>query len=302
MIAAGTVAKVVAPIVAAAAFGAAVVVTYGGSASAVGDARSWIDDPLSTTALTAGRIEVVAHATDPEGVDTVRLLVDGHQVATRSGRGRRLARARFRWDATAGTHVLTVAAEGTQGTEGMPAQVVVGVDHPGPEEPGPATTSPTVSTAEVTTAAPTSTPGTTIPATTTSAGPSTTGAPTPSTAKPATSTTLPPPTTPPTTGACTPGIPNAVAPRDGARLALGPILSWDPSGSCPADAFVVQVSLDAATFARPAEATVFVTQWGPAPLAGCGPYWWRVAAISRAGSTRSEWSTPRAYTLDARGC
>lgn len=97
--------------------------------------RAWIDTPLMGSVLERAPVPVLGHATDPDGVARLELVVDGAVVAveeptrSRDGAAPVLAFARLRWRApTLGRHVLVVTGIDPAGERGSPAQVVVEVE------------------------------------------------------------------------------------------------------------------------------------------------------------------------------
>ena len=74
--------------------------------SAAGPA-AWVDDPLDGSVRPAdtGQLTVVAHATDPDGIDTVILSVDGDEVDTSTAAPDQLVTARAALDPTRAGHL-----------------------------------------------------------------------------------------------------------------------------------------------------------------------------------------------------
>lgn len=96
--------------------------------------RAWIDTPLMGSVLERAPVRVLGHATDPDGVARLELVVDGAVVAveeparSRDGVAPVLASARLAWRApTPGRHVLVVTGIDPGGERGFPAQAVIEV-------------------------------------------------------------------------------------------------------------------------------------------------------------------------------
>jgi hypothetical protein len=277
------------------AVGAAYVLVADPTPALAGVPQAWIDDPLPGTVVVGGPIEVVAHATDPHGVDEVELRVDGEEVATEDASGDRIVEMQLSWEPPGnGSFELAVRGRSSSGW-GAPGTVTV-----------------RVAAAEV--APPTSTPGTTLvpgqpaPSSTSSTGTSSTttpgatapgGAPSPTTTPGATvprtsptPTTTTPPRTTPTTNPCANVAPTPAAPANGSSVVNTPRLSWT-FPSCPVDVFLVQVSRDPA-FARfevNASVSSSARSYTTPALASCTTFYWRVAAVrTRVNHFSPTWS------------
>lgn len=153
--------------------------------------RAFIDAPLDGTRLAAGEIEVVVHATAPEGVAAMSLSVDGATAVERTTDGALLVRLRFPWTATDGRHRLELIARTRTGTLTPATAVTVDVGRLAGLDVTPPTEAATTTTSTATTT--TTSTATTSTVATTSSGPAatttTTSAPTPTVPAPTTSTT-----------------------------------------------------------------------------------------------------------------
>jgi hypothetical protein len=179
------------------------VLVPGAGAGEMPDAVAWVDAPLDGSTVPAAPLEIVAHATDPGGVTTVAVSVDGALIATVPFDGRTsLVTARVAWtDVTPGIHLVTAQGRGSSGALGLPAGAVVVVAAEGGATPSPA--------------APTATPSSQP---TPSPGPGATSGPTAtprSTPKPTPRPTPKPTRTPRPTPVCSPPPPNLVFPVNG---------------------------------------------------------------------------------------
>ncbi|MCZ7528473.1 MAG: hypothetical protein M5U14_20140 [Acidimicrobiia bacterium] len=297
---------------------AAVLAVTGGAASAgwvaaaparptpdpVATARAWIDDPLDGTVLPPGPVEVVAHATDPDGVVELVLSVDGEELATRPAGGERLARASFVWEPSDdGSYELRVVGRDRSGDEGEPgtAAVLVSADAEVPAGRSATTTPATTAPGETTTTVPETTTTTIAGPSTTRPGPPATSAP-PGTAPPVTpppattSVTAPPvPTTAPattTTQPC-PGSVTPVVPVGGAVVSGDITFGWSYSGCAPSG-FTLRI--EEAGIPRvevSASGSPYVLSAG---RLGCrGSFTWQVAPV--AGGTTGSWSAEVPFTL-----
>lgn len=260
-------------------------------AAPAADGQAWIDAPLSGTVVGPAAVEVVAHATDPDGVAEVRLDVDGVTVASvvPPDAGEPLVTASLAWTpAEPGLHRLEVFGRDRSGEWGSPGRVRVSVDL----GDGSTTTTSVATTTVTTTLVPDPTttlptrPGTTMPTTT---------------APPVTTSTVPRTTVPPATTVCAVGepTPSGAAGTD----TLTPRLSWTYAGCREPAQFDVQVSRDAG-FAR-VETSGSVgggsRTWTSDPLSDCTSYFWRVRADD--GGSPGPWSSAASFTVQTvRSC
>jgi hypothetical protein len=265
-------------------------------------ARSWIDAPLSGTVVVVAPVEVVAHATDPDGVQEVRLDVDGVMEASVIPEqvGATFVIARFVWTPTSdGLHRLDVQARDSAGGWGAAAttRVTVELAVTGPTTQ-PSTTIPTATTTTSTVPGPTTsrpppttTPRTTVPTPTTRPAPTTTTRPAPTT------TTRPAPTTtvPATTTVCALGTPS---PAGASRTdTLSPILSWSYRGCREPAQFLLQVSRDPG-FARIEQSGAVsgsARSWTAGPLTDCITFYWRITTSD--GGATGAWVSGGSFTI-----
>lgn len=280
----GLVTKALGPLlVAGTAAGATWALTGPVLASSTPEARAWFDAPLAGAILPVGSpVEVVAHATDADGVDVVELRVDGKEETTVTGGGGSLVTVELVWDPPgAGTYELEVRGVDEGDHAGEPGVVTITVG-----EPQTATTTTTAAGATSSSTGSTdTTTTTTLPgSTTTGTGPTTTSPGTTTTTTPAQGTT---------TTTCAKSAPTLVSPPNGSSSRAAPTLAWAYSG-CPVDGFRVEVfDLDGADVGGPAapdqrswDAQGYVTCLGPDY-----PYTWRIGAVI-AGQVRysATWS------------
>jgi len=97
-----------------------------------GGPQAWIDAPLDGAALPVAPYAVVSHATDPKGIASFELSVNGQVVRTdqvdSAQQGQSLAHITQTWNPPApGTYLLEVRAADPSGAFGLPAQVRVTV-------------------------------------------------------------------------------------------------------------------------------------------------------------------------------
>lgn len=282
--------------------GLGLLMTAGGATPTPSATLVWIDQPLDGSQVANAPVAITAHATDPDGVATIVMRIDGTTIPTEIvNDAPALATAVTNWSPTAsGTHELRVVASGSGGHVSEEASAtfsVVGDDTSAVTTMPTATTSTTssstvpvsstttsssIATTTTSTTAPTSTSTTTTVSTVATAPPTTVVTTTPPTTAPPTtspSTTAPPTTSPPTTSPpttsppttttappCVPSTPVPTSPRDGERISTRtPTLSWAYRG-CGPDSFTIDV----------ADNEYF--------LSGRGSY---VASVTVAGAARS---------------
>jgi hypothetical protein len=286
------------------------------------EARAWIDTPLDGAVLPVGLpVEIVAHATDKDGVALVTLRVDGVEETTATGGGGSLVTVPITWKPPGkGTYELEVIGEDDQGGTGDvgAATVTIG-DVPAADGTGPSSTDSTTTTAPAgpgdttTTSAtvvgggdPSSTTSTTDPGAPTTQPSSTTTRPGASTttSRPTTTTTTTRPTTTTTAATtttttappCQAVPPSLASPSDGATLRTSPTLSWVYQG-CPIDGFRVEVRRVVANPPVITSPTLdpSARSWAPPDGFACDgrPWYWRVAALT---GRDLRWSTTWSFT------
>ncbi len=289
--------------------------------SAAGPA-AWVDDPLDGSVLSAdtGQLTVVAHATDPDGIDTVVLSVDGDEVDTTTAAPEQLVTARLRWTPPGpGTYHLAVVGRDPAGhptpaglatvqigtgadqsttTTTVPSSTTVPPDTTAGELAAGSTSSTSDTTS--TTASTSSTTATSQPAsttTTTTRPTTTTTRPTTTTTRPTTTTTTRPTTT---TTACTPSTPRNTAPADGtSTTSRTPTLQWAYS-TCTPDQFQIELSRDPQFLRIETAGSVpgSSTSWTPGTLACGTQYYFHVRAV--VGRSIGAWSTPTSFDVICR--
>lgn len=247
--------------------------------------RAWIDTPLSGSRLPRDPVGVLGHATDPDGVAHLELVVDGAIVAVErprraeSGAARApvLASARLVWRAaTPGRHVLVVTGLDPGGERGFPAQVVIEVER---ERPTPHRT----------------------PRPTNRPRPRTTPRPTPrATARP-----TPRPTQRPTPRPCVPPRPVPESPPDfylvDTPAGNPPTLRWDYAREpdCEPTGYLVRVVDDDGAVVLQRRLRGDVRSFTPSrELANCRVYEWTVRAIGAGGRSRP--SRSRSFAISYR--
>ena len=241
-----------------AALGAAALLAVAGTslAALLGPSPNvWIDAPLDGQVVARGEVAVIGHVTDPRGVTSVRLDVDGVEVGSGlvdDGPGA-LTTVTLSWTAeTAGVHVLSLWALNSDGDDFGPALATVHVD-------GLPSTTATSTTTTATTTPPTTAPPTTAPPTTT--------------APPSTTTTIPATTTLPP---CTVTAPTGLVPNGQQIGSSSTTLTWSYTG-CPADEFEVVVLLEGET---PIDSGLTPNMSWPVSGLSCGSsYTWSVRAF-----------------------
>ena len=255
-------------------------------------AQAWIDRPLDGSSVEVGDVQLIAHATDPDGLAEVVLTIDGDEVHTADGGGEELVTVETTWTPPGpGAFVLMVVGTDDSGHDGEAATATFTVG-----EPGAATTTTTArdgtTTTDTTTGEESTT--TTTDGTSTTAGPGTTTPGTTVTTRPGTTTsTTPPP--------CRPATPSPRTPTPGQRILLTRIpvkFSWNYAG-CGPDHFTVQVSTHPG-FPPPGDdyskqVTVpggdLDVDWEP--LSCNLTYYWRMRAVDAGGS--SAWTSVRSF-------
>lgn len=271
--------KIAAGLAAATVVTAAIVVLTSGGERVLPKPTAWIDDPLHGSVMALGTVQVLAHAADPAGIESLELAVNGIVAGSHPAPGNpAFWMAGFEWIAEApGSAVLRIRARNTSGVWGAPAFVTVhiGVAAVRPSvEPSPSLTPSVGPQPSTTTATPSKKP-TTAPRTTTA---------------------------PPTTAAPCLNLaaPQLVAPEH--RIAIGtftPTLRWNYPGDCLPAGFQVQVSLlrDFSRVDRSGTTDGNGRQWTVSPaLLDCKTYYWRVRSYT--GRTLSAWAGP--YSFDVR--
>lgn len=259
------------------------------SPSATSGSVAWIDHPLDGTEMMPAVVQVTGHGTDPSGVASLALMVDGATVQTVETFGSAIETGHFNWQATPGQHQLVVRLMSVSGNEVSSAPVSITILGRMPEtEPDPTTTTPP----ETTTTLPSETTSTSgaDTTTTTTTGITTTTTLATTTTGPTTTTTTTTPTT--TTTTCPLSAPTLVAPANGSIFEPGS-LQWSYTG-CTATAFVAELAED------PRFGVGFHTitvqqgtplRWNVQPLdlpLGTTIYW-RVRAVN--GPLTGPWST-----------
>lgn len=243
---------------------------------ALAEPRAWIDEPLDGATLAPGEeIMIVAHATDPDGVDLVTLRIDGKPVEARTGGGHPLTTVEFEWvPPTAGEYALEVRGRDDSdfGAPGLATVTVADppeVDEPGGDADDQESTTTTTSGTTTTTTGSDSTTSTSAATTTTRPV---------VTVLPSTPTTRPPP---PTTQ-CQQSPPTLVSPLDRASLRISPTLAWSHQG-CAVDGFRVKVARtpDGTPIATSPTLGPSVRSWAPRGGFPCDgrPVYWQVATI-----------------------
>lgn len=229
--------------------------------------QAWIDQPLNGSLLPLQPVVVTAHATDPDGVASVDLIVDGEAVGTVVvAPPANITVVDFTWIAGApGRYQLTVRGQGVTG-KGSVTSVLVSVE-------GADTAVPTASPSPDSqpTATPTTSP-TAQPTVTTTAAP---------TASPTAQATASP-----TPAPCTPPAPDLHSPSDGFVFTIPddvpPTLRWGyrPPPECAPSGFRVQIAADRQFNSIVASSNLpgTASEWTPPvdALANCATYSWRV--------------------------
>lgn len=152
-------AKVIIPVVMAAAGGGAMVLAARDAPAGALDsapAQVWIDGPTGDRAFPPGDLTVTAHATDTS-IDALILEVDGKDVATddQLDRSGKLALAHFAWSAKPGLHQLVAKSRGTSNIASAMREIEISAD--APAVPTGAVTSTTVAQNASTTSEPSTT-------------------------------------------------------------------------------------------------------------------------------------------------
>ena len=295
------------------------------------EARAWIDTPLDGAVLPVGvPVEIVAHATDKDGVALMTLRVDGVEEMTVTGGGGSLVTVPITWDPPGqGTYELEVIGEDDQGGTGDAGAATVTIgDVPAADGSGPTsvstdstTTTTAVDPGDTTTSSTTvvgggdpssttssSTPGTstTQPSSTTTrpGATTTTTRPTTTTTRATTTTTTTRPTTTTTVATtttttappCLAVPPSLASPSDGAVLRGSPTLTWVYQG-CPIDGFRVEVRRVPTNLPVLTSPTLDpgARSWAPPDGFACDgrPWYWRVAALA---GRELRWSTMWSFT------
>ncbi|MDX1620466.1 MAG: Ig-like domain-containing protein, partial [Nitriliruptorales bacterium] len=70
----------------------------------VGPPRAWVDQPLDGSLHPVAPIDVVTHATDPDGVTAIVIEVDGQEQTRLETDGGMFVEAHWTWTPSAGTH------------------------------------------------------------------------------------------------------------------------------------------------------------------------------------------------------
>jgi hypothetical protein len=261
-------------------------------------AQAWIDAPLDGTHYETGPVEVVAHATDVDGIASVSLAVDGDKVATKTLSGfDDLVTVELSWTAASdGEHELTVTGKDSNGNTGQPGTATISVGEAdetggGDEVAAGGGTTTTVAGATTTLDA--------DPTTTVEGGSTATSLGQPSTTAPGSTTTTRAPGT--TTTVPCPGTPVPASPANGATVSLAPTLRWSYTG-CVVPGFFVQVSRSPGFERIDQDGLV---DWPDRELAlslfcpdDGDTYYWRVRATG--SRTGGPWSAARSFTLLCR--
>jgi len=252
-------------------------------------ARAWIDEPLDNSIVPVGApVEILAHATDDDGVDLLRLLVDGDEEEVATAGGGSLVTVELTWEPPgAGTYLLAVVGIDEHGKPGEPGEATVTVGDPAPAADETTTTTAPGPPDGDELAEPGS--SATLPgagATTTPADPTTT-------TRPASPTT----TTSTTVPSCARPAPGLTSPGNGRTGTSGTLtLAWS-YGGCPVRTFRIEVSLDP-TFppTRTTVGSVGGTErsWQVQPALLCArTYHWRIRWIDQ---TQGPWSPTWSFT------
>lgn len=296
MMAAGTLAKVGASVLAfGAGAGLTLVLVDPSDATPTPVALAWVDRPLDGSSVEVADVRLIAHATDPDGLDRVVLTIDGVEVHTEPGDGQTLVTVDTTWTPPGpGTYALVAVGTDGTGHDGEQATATFTVG-----EPDDRTTTTTAPDGTTTTDATTGEETTTSSSTPTTAGP---GSTTPTT-QGSTSTTRPPPTTTPS---CRPATPAPRSPADGSRVLQGDgvRITWNYAG-CGPERFRVQVSnrtdftiVSRTDYLRSIDVPgdLLYADW---ELLSCGSgvrrYHWRLQAIDSGGS--SAWTAIRSFDV-----
>jgi hypothetical protein len=256
----------------------------GATTAPVVPAAAWIDRPLHGTAVEEGvPLDVVVHASDPDGVARLVLEVDGSEVADLVVDGEPFVEASWTWRPDGpGLHDLVVTGWDPDGEAGTSATTTVRIggdlppsDRPSPSpSPVPASQSPRPSPQP--SASPSITPS---PVTSPSPTPSPTASPSP-----------PAPSSPSPSPGCAPPAPTGDEPYPhGVYLRT---FTWTYDG-CAADRFEIQVAADEAfeTVEHAASVPGAERSWeDPDPYPPCELFHWRVRAV--VDGTAGPWSVP----------
>lgn len=252
--------------------------------AALVDAASWIDAPLDGSLLPLAPRTVIAHSTDPSGVDQVVLDATGTVVPQQGAHGERLATTRFLWTPPGpGTYLLVVQARGRSGALGAPAVATVIVTDrlPPPATP---TAEPPGSSSPGISPAPSSSPG---------------SRPSPKPTRTPAPTRTPPP--------CSPPAPVLVFPDDRAVLDTPqPTFEWlyrEPPACQPTQFRVEIVDVDGSFSAPLITGTVPASQffWTVGQeLDPCIVFMWRVRAVNHGVAGPA--SEVRTFRITARTC
>jgi hypothetical protein len=151
--------KIGAAVVATVAVGVTAYALVAGDGGSGGQARAWVDEPLTGITVPLAPLEVIAHAYDAGGVDEVRLAVAGEETATETpeAAGQELVDATFTWvPPEPGVYVLEVVGL-SGGSEGAVGRATVTVSDVAPP-PTTTTTAPDSSTSTSTTTTATTAP------------------------------------------------------------------------------------------------------------------------------------------------
>jgi hypothetical protein len=99
--------------------------------------QAWIDAPLPGSHLPLAPVEIVAHATNPGGVASFQINLNGQPLGTANpdpaSIDQSLVYMRYNWQPAApGTYIIEVQAMDNSGLPGAPVQVTVTVGEPTP--------------------------------------------------------------------------------------------------------------------------------------------------------------------------
>lgn len=88
--------------------------------------QTWIDQPLDNSYFSEGAVQIQAHASDSNGVSSIRFFIDGNQINEVGASGARLGHGTVEWTPPGpGTyHVMVQAVDGT-GNSGEITQVTI---------------------------------------------------------------------------------------------------------------------------------------------------------------------------------
>jgi hypothetical protein len=88
--------------------------------------QTWIDQPLDNSYISEGAVQIQAHASDSNGVSSIRFSIDGNQINEVGASGARLGHGTVEWTPPGPGiyHVMVQAVDGT-GNSGEITQVTI---------------------------------------------------------------------------------------------------------------------------------------------------------------------------------